>query len=482
MKEDMDDLQDLQPGRIKRKSKKNPSESIMQLPGVDPITSSGGTLSQDALPASLLDATAVQNRGSYLLNDLLKDDLSEPSDLPSSPVILSDQAEESDPLENGDSKPPAASASTTPSASWLRGVQADGKGTTDSIADLLQGSGNKDNEDSALPKADSLPAAKAISPLDLLDAAKEEAKPAIGREDIRKLTPSARRRTQSQPQEAAAPIPDAVDTTIQRAAKTADKMQEALAQLQAATDRAERHHFFNSAAAYVLFCLILTLGLYFALNYRAAAKYATQAVSQERYEKLLNAKKILDAEFERDERAKSEAYEIYQLIEQERNEEAIERYIKVQADITRPAESALLAQKIDTIRWRLADSAYHDGIILFREQNYDQARDAFFKSLSYKETTAYTHMLHYYLATCLFNLGDFEGARSNFEKAQESGQLNAEFDANARYYRAVAAEKVGDLSEAYTQYDMFTRKYRYHKNADDANRAKARLEKTRPKD
>ena len=466
----MDDLQDLQPGRIKRKNKKNPSESIMQLPGVDTLTPSTGTLSQDALPSSLLDA-AAQNRSSYLLDDLLKDDLSEPC------------ASEDEAVQGEDvSTASAGEEVSTPSSSWLRGVQSDGKGTTDSIADLLQGSGKEEDTSSPMESSSSQHAAKAVSPLDLLDAAKEETKPAGGREDNRKLTPSARRRNQQQPKDASAPVPDAVDTTIQRLAKTADKLQEALSQLQAATDRAERRHFFNSAAAYLLFCIILTLGLYYALNYRAAAKYATQAVSQERYEKLLNAKKILDKEFDKDQLALSEAYEVYQLVEQERYEEAIERYIKIQAHLTHPAESALLAQKIDTIRWRLADSAYHDGIILFREQNYDQARDAFFKSLSYKETTAYTHMLYYYLATCLFNLGDFEGARSNFEKAQESGQLNAEFDANARYYRAVAAEKVGDVSEAYTQYDLFTRRYRYHKNADDANRAKARLEKTRPKD
>lgn len=468
VKENMDDLQDLQPGRIKRKNKKNPSERMMQLPGTDTPSASAAILSNDILPSSLLDASSPQSRNSYLLDDLLKQE--EPTE--AAPETL---------LENETPPTPAApTASATPSTSWLRGVQGEGKGPADDIADILQSSIEK----RAASQQDMTPAEhtpKTVSPLDLLDAAREETKTATGREDIRKLTPSQRKKhTKHQAPEP--PTTDAVETTIQRATQAADKTLEAMNQLQAVIDKAERRHFFNSAAAYVLFCVILTLGLYYALNYRASAKYAYQLVQQERYEKLLNAKKILDAEFERDQRASSEAYEVYQLVEQERYEEAIERYIKIQANLTHPAEAALLAQKIDTIRWRMADNAYHDGIILFREQNYDQARDAFFKSLTYKENTAYTHMLHYYLATCLFQLGDFEGARSNFEKAQENGLLNAEMDANARYYRAVSAEKVGDLSEAYTQYELFTRKYRYHKNADDANRAKARLEKTRPKD
>jgi tetratricopeptide (TPR) repeat protein len=467
----MDDLQELQPGRIKRKNRKNPSESIMNLSPTEPLNKSETT---PDMPTVSREQQTTENHDANLLDDLYN--ILKPADEPV-------------PTETGIGETPSSEANTkaspaphdagqTPSSSWLRGIQGENQPTGGSIADLLQSGSTTD----ALAPAPSESQTNAVSPLDLLDTARSETKAATGRDDVRKLTPTARRKSQAQTQDAAAPVPDAVETTIQRASKAADKTLEALAQLQAATDRAERRHFFNSAAAYVLFCVILTLGLYYALNYRASARYAYQAVNQERYEKLLNAKKILDAEFERDQRASSEAYEVYQLIEQGRYEESIERYIKVQANMTHPAESALLAQKIDEIRWRLADNAYHDGIILFREQNYDQARDAFYKSQTYKENTSYTHMLNYYLATCLFQLGDFEGARGHFEKAQESGQLNSEFDANARYYRAVCAEKVGDVSEAYTQYDQFTRKYRYHKNADEANRAKARLEKTRPKD
>jgi len=315
------------------------------------------------------------------------------------------------------------------------------------------------------------------SPLDLLAAA--DAAPE--RDDIRKLTPSSRRRQPQQATPASAPVPDAVETTIQQATKLAEKNVEISNKLEIAINKLERRLFFNSAACYVLFCIILSLGFYFALSYKFESRNMHNAINIQEFKKLEAEKNAANTEYEKEQKASTEAYEVYQLIEQGRYEEAIDRYNKIRENLKHPAESALLAEKIDTVKWRLADNAYHDGIILFRESNFEQARDAFFKSLNYKENTAYTHLLYYYLAMSFYNLMDYEGARSYFEKAQQ-GELGSEFDANSKYYRAVSAEKVGDETEAYVQYDQFLKKYRYHRFADEATKHRTKLEKSRPKD
>ncbi len=440
----MDELQNLQPGKIKRKNRRSQSESFMQLPELstqsnhfdDPLLDQ----SNDRLSLNAVEAASNDQFSDALLDDLLK----------SSTDIA---------LEN------AAAAETPARALSIEHIEATSTDDSTHEAD-----GDSTNNNGLIDEN------KSVSPLDLLNAPTA----APQRDDIRKLTPSRRpkqaQNTSTPLNVAASPVPEAVETTIQRATHAADKTLDALARLEAATDRAERRHFFNSAVAYILFCVILALGLYFALNYKAASKYAFNAANQEKFEKLLSEKKILDDVFEKDQRASSEAYEVYQLIEQGRYEESIERYVKIRADLTHPAESALLEQKIDTIRWKLADNAYHDGIVLYRDENLEQARDAFFKSLSYKENTAYTDTLHYYLAMSLYQLGDYEGARAYFEKAMQ-GQLGTEMDANARYFRAISAEKVGDEVEAYSLFDQFLRKYKNHKYSDDAIKRRAKHEK-----
>ena len=446
----------------------------MQLPQMNASTPSIaadllGTGGDESVTDIAAQATGTVSADNF--DDLLKTALDAPEEAPG----------RTDSSQSGASDGRVFDDERTKSGAWIKSAKGE-SGPGVSMASVVKGVDAKESpsphdaagDRSNLPHATPLSSA---SPLDLLAASD----PVQERDDIRKLTPSSRRRQPQQPSLAAAPVPDAIESTIQRATQAADKTVEALNKLELITDRVERRSFFSSIGAYVLFCVILSLGLYFALNYRASAKYAYNAVDREQYEKLLNAKKILEAEYEKDNRASTEAYEVYQLIERGSYEESIERYVKIRADLTHPAEAALLEQKIDAVRWRLADNAYHDGLILFREDNLEQARDAFFKSLSYKANTAYSHLLYYYLGKSLYQLGDFAGARSYFEKAQQS-ELGSELDANARFYRAAAAEKVGDVTDACTQYDQFLKKYRYHRYADEATKRRAKLEKQKTKD
>ena len=156
----------------------------------------------------------------------------------------------------------------------------------------------------------------------------------------------------------------------------------------------------------------------------------------------------------------------------------MEKFNEVRGELTHPAEIALLEQKIDEIRWNLAETAYHEGVARFNAANYEQARDAFFNSLSHKKDTAYTPRLNYYLAMSLYQLGDFEGAWRYFSQITPS-ELSTEMDANTRFYRAVSAEKIGDEAEAAEQYDLFLKKFRNHRLADEATKRRSKLDANR---
>ncbi len=466
----MDDFQALQPGKIKRKNRRSQSESFMQLPEMNQASQSGMPDLTTSIGDDASNFPPSDSQRDSSFDDLLNLSL----DAPNPPVAHEDALDSSAALDD----------ERTNSGAWIKNASTPRRSLAQAVIavdnaehDAAQTTDATPNEAATKPAETTPTPLSTASPLDLLAASDT----ASERDDIRKLTPSSRRRQPQQPVVASAPVHDAVETTIQLATKAADKNIELSNKLEISINKIERTHFFNSAACYVLFCVILTLGLYFALSYKLESRNAANALSIQEYKALEKDRNILNAEYQKDQKALTEAYEVYQLVEQGKYEESIDRFVKIRGDLSHPAEIALLEEKIDSVKWRLADNAYHDGIILYRDDNFEQARDAFYKSLTYKENTAYTHLLYYNLAMSLYQLKDYEEARSYFAKAQQ-GELGSEFDANAKFYRAAAAEKVGDEKEAYIQYDQFLKKYRYHRFADEATKRRTRLEKSKPKD
>jgi len=449
----MDETKEHKPGRLKRKSKRSASASFMALPAVDSgeILREGALLgdelvdSKTDLPNSLLDFVidSTHASGTFVTPpppDEWSDAQAQPSHFASSSPGSRSLAQAEAPFQ---AAPVSERHTSSPLATLATRRRMPSK-TGDASRDHIRASALADT----LPSSATVPRLTSAHDSPLTDP----------------QNPHGR-----------------FETALAQAESSARHALDALAQIQSIQVRSERRQFFNSAAAYALFCIVIAVGLYFAINYKASSKYHEIQYKNEIYQNTLHAKRILEDEFERNRLASSAAFEVYQLTEQGRFEEAIERFTAVRATLNHPAETALLESRIDGIRWRLADNAYHDGVILYNEQNLEQARDAFFKSLAYKENTAYTHMLHYYLAMSLFQLGDFEGARRYFEQAQ-AGNLSPDMDANTRFYRAAAAERVGDESEAFTQYDQFLRRYRNHRLADEASKRRARLERSRPRD
>ena len=243
----------------------------------------------------------------------------------------------------------------------------------------------------------------------------------------------------------------------------------------------ERKQVLSSAVAYILFCGIIFAGLYFVFDLRSAKRVTEQEVHEAELQRVVERLALAERELERDRLAAHAAFEVYQLMEQARFAEALERFVAVQDVITNPAELALLQERVDSVRWRLAEDAYRDGLDLFNNGNFEQARDAFFRSLSLKAETPYVHLLHYYLATALHEVGDFEGAR-NFYRFALNGNLASDMEVLARYHYAVATENVGATSEAYELYEAFLKRFRYHRLAEDVVRRVGRIDRARVRD
>ena len=438
----MEELNDIHPGKLKRKSKRNASASVVDLP---PATPSTGNLLGDALMPSDASAPALFSMG---------------SEAPEAPESLK-MAEM-----------PVNSASSDAVA-----LKPDASDAPVSPIDLLK-SPDADKNSDKQPKQRVEKRAEIVDPDNYskpLDADKLSDVSAFSMpESIRTL----RRKSAAQAESAAEKAEPTSEDMLAQARAINAKCLETLTMLQNTNAQNERRYVLYLTIGFIILAVLTVIGVVIGMGMRNTAKYNELKFKHEVYKNAIESNEVLKDEFEKEKRVSAAALEVYQLIEKGEFDEAVRRFNEVRGELTHPAETELLKQKIDEIQWRLAENAYHEGVMRFNTSNYELARDAFFQSLSHQENTPYTPRLNYYLAMSLYQLGDFEGARRYFSQINPS-DMSPEMDANTRFYRAVSAEKLGDETEAAEQYDMFLKKFRNHRLADLAAKNRAKLDTSR---
>ncbi|MBR4985777.1 MAG: tetratricopeptide repeat protein [Proteobacteria bacterium] len=422
----MNDIQNIHPGKLKRKSKKSTSASVVDLPAVRTDTAPAANLLGDVI----LDPTTLKIRGDH--DDSIDiGDANDSSEIAIEPQISLRPAEpekhDESPLSRLSSRNEAVKTTSTESRS--------------------------------LSLATDLPAETDFSA-------------------------SRTKRKASRPKAADPETPQTPDTKklqdiLTEVQETNKQCLETLSRLQNTNIQNEKRYALNLILGFAVIAIIAAIGIFAAVNLKQSAQNSEFKFKQEAYNSAIEARNFLEAELEKERKSSTAAFEVYQQIESGNFVDAVEKFTEVRDQMTtHPAEIALLESKIDEIQQKLAQNAFDSGLLLFKASNYEQARDAFFKSLSHNEHTPYTPRLNYYLAMSLYQLGDFEGARRYFALINPS-DLNPEMDAQARFYRAFAAEKLGDDDEAFEQFDQFLKKYRYHKLSDEAAKHRSKLETSR---
>lgn len=411
----MNDINDIHPGKLKRKTRKSNSPSVVDMPSVSSQPSAGNLLgdvlfdADNAVAGSLLDFSETSSSS---------DSLPEVSLKPVQPEIN----QPSSPLDQ-------LKSSQTP--------------------------------DPAAPDAETIPS-ESIAP-----------------HRLQKKSPKSKA---PQTSENTLPNLDKLQDILNQTRENNQKCLDTLAKLQNTNELNQRKYALSLTIAFAVLAVLTVVGVFIGINLKNNAKSSDLKYKQETYEAALQSQTILQDENDKNRSGADAAFEVYQKIEQGLYEDAVEHFLEIRNKLTHPAETALLEAKIDEIRWKLAENAYHDGVMLYNSSNYEQARDAFVKSQAYKEYTAYSPRLNFYLAMSYYQVGDFEGARNTFAKIfskLNASDLSPDMDALARYYRAYCAAKTGNESEAYEYFDQFLKKYRYHKFADDAAKQRAKYESAR---
>ncbi len=218
----------------------------------------------------------------------------------------------------------------------------------------------------------------------------------------------------------------------------------------------------NSVGAYVIFAALAFIGLLLFFNASIArAQLDRELVTQQQgaFESRISE---LEAEMERRREAENEAYEFYELLASNRRDEVVERFPTVQGRLIDRATIELFRREVDRIRHELAAESFAIGQQQYENENYQEARDAFVRSMAYVELTHYSPTLHFYLAECLFELDDYAGAIRYFDLTIGADALGRTNSIIAMFHRAEALRRVERFNEAIEAYRLFLRRYESH--------------------
>jgi TolA-binding protein len=167
----------------------------------------------------------------------------------------------------------------------------------------------------------------------------------------------------------------------------------------------ERRLSWNSAAAYVVFVLVVFTALKFAWDARIdSIKSETEQRSADN-ERL--RKEAHEAQKREEDRARAEAKAIlfYELIKQGKRVEIVEQFDALKKEPLTKAELATFSDAVDKAKNELAGQSYAQGQEKARVQRWQEAATAFEDSLKYKEDSTISPSVRLALADAYRHLG-----------------------------------------------------------------------------
>ncbi len=237
----------------------------------------------------------------------------------------------------------------------------------------------------------------------------------------------------------------------------------------------ERRMVLNSVGAYVLFAVLSFAGLFLVFRASSTRARVDKQLYEERESAFVLRVEELEADLDRRRTAEGEAYDFYELLVAGHREEVVERFAEVQGQIVDRATIELFRREVDRIRQELGSEAYTLGMQKMADSRWQEARDAFQRSIAYIEFASFSPQLHFSLAECLFNLDDHIGAVRYYNAAIESGNLGRADQVLAYFHRAEALQETGRMREALEAYRVFSNRFSNHPWSASADARAARI-------
>jgi tetratricopeptide (TPR) repeat protein len=251
------------------------------------------------------------------------------------------------------------------------------------------------------------------------------------------------------------------------------ELADAVGKLVAQQRRREKSHVLSSFVAYLLFTILLGGGFFALYQSRAGELVAARNRAQDDARVASTHAAAVESELKaRDDAAKA-AHDYWQLLEDGKRDQAIEAYGNLPATLT-PTERDLFASRVKQARGEIVDAGYLAGLDAFRAGKLKNAIPELKRALGYEEEGPRAAQMRYYLGVAEVKTNLAEDGSHQLELAL-AGRVDENGVVDARYWLAVAFEKLGRLEEARTEYDKFATAQPQHPLSVTARRKSAAL-------
>ncbi len=151
----------------------------------------------------------------------------------------------------------------------------------------------------------------------------------------------------------------------------------------------ERRAFWNSAAANVLFVVVVIAVVKFAWDSRVESVEVDTRRAKSQVEQLQSEMKLLQDQNDARARAETAAAAFYELIRSGKKKELIDAFEEVRKEKLTRAEMAIFRDAVDRARAQLSVNAYHEGLESTRAGRWHEAVLSFEESLRYDDTSTH---------------------------------------------------------------------------------------------
>lgn len=210
----------------------------------------------------------------------------------------------------------------------------------------------------------------------------------------------------------------------------------------------ERHLAWNSIVAYIIFAVLIWVGIYLAYNQRNAALESQLETEKKRAD--VAEKKLAKLESANKEGGKTrdeDLVALYDLIHNAERQAAIDAFETLDREKLTPLENKLLERAIEGFRGDLSMQHYARGLELIEQEKYAEAVEEFRQSLRFKSDVGHAKATKIQLANALRLQGKPREAIAILQQLIEE-HLDRDLSDDAYWYLALSHHEAHQRDEA----------------------------------
>jgi TolA-binding protein len=234
----------------------------------------------------------------------------------------------------------------------------------------------------------------------------------------------------------------------------------------------ERRAFWNSAAANLLFVLVVIAVVKFAWDQRVDAVEKETRKAKAEIEKLQQELKDLQTDTEERGRGESAASAFYELLRGGKTKELIDAYENVRKERLTRAEASFFRDAVARTKSQLSVAAYHEGLDHVREGRWHEGIVAFEESLRFDDAASHAPSAQLYLARAYRKLNRQRDAIPILVKLSEAS-ADPEILDDAMFLLGECLVDIQAWNDAKTTLKNFIRRYPKSSFVNDAKMALA---------